>query len=359
LNDFKNKWLYGKGLPNYSVYKLNNNEFLIKGSYKYPISALIDNKIVKIKPDTIIKANSIILDPFNRTLESDEWDNTYPRRIEFKPFFTIPKMGYYQISYIPFVFYNPFDNLFFGVYLNGSESYKRHFISFGSNNKGDFYLTLSENYFKAKMKYIKNIFNFEMGFKSKYLQIFGFNEYINDLSFLDKNYFEKINVWGFKTLLNYKNFSFNSKIARDFNKNENFIKIKLNYSQNLFERINFKLSYLRIFGNYPINERIYIDGGFYYPEFFEILLPYKGDWFYSKYIAFDYGIYSKRGENIFSDEFIFSDIKLNLLGFLGVYVSSGYTNKLYIDYGIYLKLFKLEIRFYNFRGVIMLFKGGF
>ena len=78
--------------------------------------------------------------------------------------------------------------------------------------------------------------------------------------------------------------------------------------------LDIKTSYYRIFGNYPIYEGIYIDGGFFYPRVFEILLPYKGDWFYSKYLVFNDGIYSKRGENIFSDEFAFSEFKFSPFG---------------------------------------------
>jgi len=62
-------------------------------------------------------------------------------------------MGYYQISYIPFIFYNPFDNYFFGIYLRGSESYKRHFFSYGGNTKGDFYLGFWENNFLFNLKF--------------------------------------------------------------------------------------------------------------------------------------------------------------------------------------------------------------
>lgn len=347
LTAFKNQWLYGKGLPNYSVYKTNNDKFLIKGTYKYPVSVLIDNKLFKLKPDTIISAKSVIIDPFNNILESDEWDNTYPRRFEFKPFFNIPKMGYYQISYIPFIFYNPFDNYFFGIYLRGSESYKRHFFSYGGNTKGDFYLSFWEKNFSFDLKFIKNIFNFDFGLKNKYIQFFVFNDYINDLSYLDENYFQKANVWGIKINGFYKNLKIFSKISK------NFIKLNINYNFNILKMINIQFSYYRIFGNYPIYERIYIDGGFLYPRAFEILLPYKGDWFYSKYLVFNDGIYSKRGENIFSDEFAFLESKISPFGIFGVYSSVGWTGKIYVDYGIYLKLYKVEFKFVNFNSFVI------
>ncbi|MEO0209598.1 MAG: M1 family metallopeptidase [candidate division WOR-3 bacterium] len=356
LKEFQNQWLYSKGLPNYGVYKIKEGTFLIKGTYNYPISALIDNKIIKVKPDTIIKANSIILDPFNRTLEIDEWDNTYPRRFEIKPFFTIPKMGYYQISFIPIIFYNPLDNYFFALYLNGSESYKRHFLNYGGNTKGEFYLKFSENYFNSKIKFVKGFFSFETGIKTNYIKILLFNQYINNLEYLDSSYFEKINNWGFDISLKYKYFKSFLKLARDFNKNENYFKFGFNYKNQFLDKIHLKLSYQRILGNYPIIERIYIDGGFLYPDIFEILLPYSGSWFYSKYIVFNDGIYSKRGENIYFDEFILGDIKFSIFPMFGIYSTIGYTNKIYYDYGIYLKVFKLECRIFYSNKISFIFR---
>ncbi len=355
LDEFKNQWLYGKGLPNYSLYKLNENKFLVSGTYNYPISAIVDGKLIKIKPDTIVKANKIILDPFNRTLESDEWDNTYPRRIEFKPLFTIPKLGYFQISYAPFAFYNPSDKWFLVLYLNGSESNKRHFINYAGNTKGDFYLKFSETYFTSKIKFIKNIFSFESGlnygFRNRNFQLLVFNNYINNLSYLDTNYFQKANVWGIRLNGYYRGFGGYVKLARDFNENNNHLKLNLNYTTEIFDKLNLKLSYCRIIGNYPKFERIYIDGGFLYTDFFEILLPYKGDWFYSKNLVFNDGIYSKRGQNIYYDEFILGDFKLSLISFFGVYSTIGYTKEFYYDYGVYFDFYKFELRVFYSNGV--------
>ncbi|MEO0202773.1 MAG: M1 family aminopeptidase [candidate division WOR-3 bacterium] len=329
LKEFQNQWLYSKGLPNYSVYKLDSNKFLVRGSYNYPISAVIDNNLVKVKPDTVVSGSNIILDPFSRVLESDEWDNSYPRKIEIKPFFTIPKIGYYQVSFIPLLFYNPIDNYFFALYLNGSESKKRHFLSYGGNTKGDFYFKLSEKYFASNLKFIKNMFNSEISFKTNYFKISIFNNYINDLSYLDVNYFQRTNTWGLMFDFKYKNFEQLAKLARDFYKNGNYVKLRLAYNFRFFDRIQFKILYLRIFGNYPIIERIYIDGGFFYPYNFEILLPYSGDWFYMRYFVFDDGIYSKRKENIYSDKLILSDVKFSIFPVFGVYSTVGYANRFY------------------------------
>ncbi len=350
LNEFKNQWLYGKELPNYSIYKLNGNKFFIKGTYNYPISAIVDGKLIKIKPDTIIEANSIILDPFNRTLESDEWDNTYPRRIEFKPFLTIPKLGFYQISYVPFAFYNPLDKWFLGLYLNSSESSKRYFINYAGNTKGDFYLKFSEKYFISKIKFIKNIFSFEGGlnyaFRNGNFQLLLFNNYINNLNYLNTNYFQRANVWGIRLNSYYEEFNSYIKLAKEFNHDISYLKLNLNYRTEISDRLSLRFSYYRILGNYPNFERIYIDGGFLYPDFFEILLPYKGDWFYLKNLAFSDGIYSKRGDNIYYDEFILGDFKLNIIPFFGIYSTLGYTNKFYHDYGLYFNFYKFEIRLF-------------
>jgi hypothetical protein len=104
----------------------------------------------------------------------------------------------------------------------------------------------------------------------KPLEDFASLKFLNKFNNFLKKFYKLllVNVWRIKINGFYKNLKVFSKISK------NFIKPNINYNLKILKMLDIKTSYYRIFGNYPIYEGIYIDGGFLYPRAFEILLPY-------------------------------------------------------------------------------------
>lgn len=65
---------------------------------------------------------AVWIDPDDRILEVNNWNNRSPRQYSFRPFFDMPSFNKYQIFYGPTIWYeDDVDGLRTGIYLNGGQ----------------------------------------------------------------------------------------------------------------------------------------------------------------------------------------------------------------------------------------------
>lgn len=97
-----------------------------KGGKVFSIPGGVNSKTISLAPEFRIR--QVIIDPHHYTLESNSWNNYYPRKIKFKPFFALPSFDAYQIIYIPYLWYSNEDGFTPGVYLFGGQFVDLDFI---------------------------------------------------------------------------------------------------------------------------------------------------------------------------------------------------------------------------------------
>jgi hypothetical protein len=113
----------------------NRVEVAHAGSLRLPADVLIETESgARIFPldatqdvDTIILPASagdvrrVTIDPYGRLLETNRWNNHYPRQFRMKPIFAFPSFDYYTILYAPYVWYSTYDGFKVGMYLLGDQ----------------------------------------------------------------------------------------------------------------------------------------------------------------------------------------------------------------------------------------------
>jgi hypothetical protein len=67
------------------------------------------------------KIRCVRIDPCGYALETDYYNNYYPRRFEIKPILALPSFDSYQIFYCPYLWYDNDDGITPGLYLAGAE----------------------------------------------------------------------------------------------------------------------------------------------------------------------------------------------------------------------------------------------
>jgi len=90
------------------------------------------------------RVRMVIVDPENKILEPDRWNNIYPRRITFKPIFALPDFEAYQLFYGPWFWYDSYRGFQPGIWFQG-----RKFIDAGPA-RGEHNWTLIQNYSSKK-----------------------------------------------------------------------------------------------------------------------------------------------------------------------------------------------------------------
>lgn len=83
---------------------------------------------------------SVVADPDLKLVESNRWNNYWPRRVEVRPFFALPSLDAYQLFYGPYVWYDSYRGIRLGAWVQG-----REFVSAGPL-RGRHMWTLSEIY---------------------------------------------------------------------------------------------------------------------------------------------------------------------------------------------------------------------
>ncbi|MGQ9678607.1 MAG: hypothetical protein ACUVUD_04930 [bacterium] len=90
------------------------------------------------------KPSSIVIDPDEKILDANRWNNHYPHKVEVKPIFALPSFDAYQIFYGPWFWYDNYRGFQPGIWLAG-----RKFIDAGPL-KGEHNWTFIQNYASHK-----------------------------------------------------------------------------------------------------------------------------------------------------------------------------------------------------------------
>ncbi len=143
LKPIFNGFLNSTEFCDWRVKEIKKNKVQIEntGKIHMPVDVLIEGdsgtKIVRIdggaKFETIIipeynRIKKVIIDPYGYSLEPNHWNNHHPRKIEIKPILNLPSFDSYQILFLPYLWHAPYDGFTTGLYLFGSEFIDFNFI---------------------------------------------------------------------------------------------------------------------------------------------------------------------------------------------------------------------------------------
>ncbi|MGQ9708709.1 MAG: hypothetical protein ACUVUR_07560 [bacterium] len=110
----------------------------------YRIDTVLFDRKTRIAFATERKVRQVILDPERKILESDRWNNIFPRQIKIKPIFNLPDFESYQIFYGPWFWYDNYRGFQPGIWFQG-----RKMIDAGPV-RGEHNWTLIQNYASNK-----------------------------------------------------------------------------------------------------------------------------------------------------------------------------------------------------------------
>ncbi len=153
LDWFFDQWLRTTEVCDYGIRRVERKgettEVVVerKGGIVMPVDVLLETKDgdrhlkgwdgrEKLKTLTFQTEKAIkyaLVDPDNRILEVDKWNNRAPRRITVQPIFSFPSFDSYQIFYGPLVGINSVDGVRLGGFLHGREFFDHQFLK-GRNN---------------------------------------------------------------------------------------------------------------------------------------------------------------------------------------------------------------------------------
>lgn len=181
----------------------NRVEVANTGSFRLPADVLIETESgarvfplnTKQDVDTIIVPASagsvkrVTIDPYGYLMETNRWNNHYPRKFRMKPIFAFPSFDYYTILYAPYLWYGTYDGIKVGMYFLGDQFADVDFIKgrhqwlFGANyafTSKKVYFTLRyqtpllfEHGIRTRVRFTGTNTNDEMRFRAGLLNSFG------------------------------------------------------------------------------------------------------------------------------------------------------------------------------------------
>ncbi len=89
------------------------------GGQVYRFSGTTNVMIIDCAPAK--KIRRVHIDPYGYALETNYYNNHYPRRIEIKPILALPSFDAYQVFYCPYLWYDDDDGFTPGLYMAGAE----------------------------------------------------------------------------------------------------------------------------------------------------------------------------------------------------------------------------------------------
>jgi hypothetical protein len=138
LSWFFNQWLNTNRTCDYEVGQIAGSRVRIrrKGGIRMPVEvrARLRDGTLKtlVCPDTggVLDFGSNVahveIDPDEKLLETNRWNNFYPYKVEVKPVFDVPSFDSYQIFYGPYVWFDLYHGFQLGPWLMG-----RRFVDYG------------------------------------------------------------------------------------------------------------------------------------------------------------------------------------------------------------------------------------
>lgn len=131
------QFLYTTDFSDWSVKRVGGNSAEIenKGALQIPVDVFVEADsgahVFRVQPEkkshVITMPSSagtirkVVIDPYGYSLESNYWNNYYPRKLSIKPIFRFPSFDAYQIFYLPYIWYGNYDGVTTGLYLFGAQ----------------------------------------------------------------------------------------------------------------------------------------------------------------------------------------------------------------------------------------------
>lgn len=150
LNWFFNQWLKTTEVCDYAIKGFgemlpgNKREVVVerRGEIVMPVDVMLvtedgerhlkrwdgRDRLKTLSFDTAKNVKYAVIDPDNRILEVDKWNNRSPREVTFHPIFSFPSFNSYQIFYSPLPGLNSVDGLKVGGFVHGRELVDYQFI---------------------------------------------------------------------------------------------------------------------------------------------------------------------------------------------------------------------------------------
>jgi len=138
LSWFFDQWLRTANTCDYAVSRVSGSRVRVqrKGGIRMPVEVrarLRDGRLeTRLCPDSggVLdfgsRVASVELDPEEKLLETNRWNNFFPARVEMKPVFDLPSFDSYQMFYGPYAWFDLYHGLQIGPWLMG-----RRFINYG------------------------------------------------------------------------------------------------------------------------------------------------------------------------------------------------------------------------------------
>ncbi len=384
---------------------IKKNQVFIEnqGKLNIPVDVLVESdkgaKVFSIPPGVGSKTftlpegmriRNVVIDPHHYTLESNYWNNYYPERIIFRPFFALPSFDAYQIIYIPYLWYSAEDGFTPGIYLFGSQFVDFDFIKgkhqwtagfvYGTrrkkNHSGFSYQTPiifsrgkrvrilfrgsnSNDEVKLRVGFLTNLgipFSRSpaISFKNSF-SYYGLNSFIA----VDSVDWEEGRNIVFENSLSYQyqgwrvNFELNTA-AEYWGSDWNYLKSSLEIRKKLsiFPGINVRLFGAKIFGTPPKQEMIYLSGKLKISLLAALLFSQKGYFSPQEHLHIDGdgNMLGYQGDHINALEIVCANVELPSKFPLRLFADFGYYKKSAFDTGLRLVLgpFSFNLPLYTY-----------
>ncbi len=147
LTPFFDAWLKSTDICDYAVKRVRRagNRTLVtverKGKIVMPVEIMVEDgrglSMVKeiagdsaetTVPFTLAKARRVVLDPDEKLLEPDRWNNFYPRKVRLSPVIDVPSLEAYQVFFGPFLNYGSKTGITLTAWLQGRRFYDQDFF---------------------------------------------------------------------------------------------------------------------------------------------------------------------------------------------------------------------------------------
>lgn len=357
------KLLYSTENFDYSIEIKDNDITLKKKNIDLPIPIRIETDEKTI--DTIIynkisfygNIHSVSVDPKNTLVETDEWNNTIPKKINFKLCFCMPDdITALNIAFLPLIYKST--NYYYGFGTSISQTIRHNslgYLTFTKDGDYEYFLKLREDKFyiiTLRRKYI-GLDRIELNsstdiLKQKIDYNFSYTRYNNPLNYPKLH----LGITTHKKIIGLPFYLTSSVTIGSFNGDE-FIKgnIGLSLRFQKFMNTKLKIRYTITKGETPWTEKIYLEGSALYEPSYNFIIPFNN---YSSPLARHFssgdGLNYYGGKKISGEKMIFFDLSTNLYLLNPYFRVSLLDRKIYYENGISMNMgdFNMEIPFYPF-----------
>lgn len=359
------KLLYSTENFDYSFEIKKNDIVLKKENIDLPIQIRVktDEKTI----DTIIynkftipgNIHYVSVDPNNILVEKDEWNNTIPKKINFKPLFYTPDdITALNLTFLP-LFYKS-SRYYYGFGASISQGIRHNssgYLTFTKNGDYEYFfklregkfdlITLRRNYIgldrielNGSINIVKQSIDYNLSY-TKYNNPLIYPKLIFGLTTKNRLIGIPFSLSTSLTLGSYNGDEFGKASIGLFLKFRNFMNSSL------------KMKYTITTGEIPWTEKIYLEGNALYEPSLNFLLPFNAFSFpLSKHFSSGEGLTYYSGKNISGKKMLFIDLGVDLFLVRPYFRLSSLDGKYYYESGLGMSLryFTMEIPVYPFDG---------